>query len=279
MNKTNNTKLNNNSAIIDPQTDLKPPGSLADINPEDIKTMNLHQLGELIGRLEREIPQPTENQVDPTRKLAGNQWEIPENAGNSRSFSDLVERGSCRDSSSDHPSTNPTDTSPASIPNETPPIANPLRYRHSILLALNKEDHAFVLDLLETHTLEQTKTRLANPRPYGLGIRVSVSALQRFGSNNRMAEIFTHQETALEEAGIVLENATEMDDTQFVLAAKHLLKLRLVRTAISPRSPTAELRSLFQILDRLRQTDLAERRLVLAEKNAAKQNPSEGSAS
>src|SRR4051812_32125589 len=68
------------SQPVPPPTSQQPTLTpLENLNPEDVKTMNIHQLADLVGRLEREMSEPTENQEDPTGKLVGNQWEIPEN--------------------------------------------------------------------------------------------------------------------------------------------------------------------------------------------------------
>ena len=51
-------------------------------------------------------------------------------------------------------------------------------------------------------------------------------------------------------------------------AAKHLLKRRVLESSISPTSDTDEICKLFRLLERIRAMDLAERRLVLAEKQS-----------
>jgi hypothetical protein len=132
---------------------------------------------------------------------------------------------------------------------------------------LPPNDQRLILNLLNEHTYEETRAILRSPRPLGLSINPSLSALHGFyyrWRNNDLAERLD----MLDEQVAYIQAIAGHNDENFVQSSVHLLKRRLLETSISPTSKTAELRMLFGILDRMKNTELAERRIQLAEKKA-----------
>jgi hypothetical protein len=130
-----------------------------------------------------------------------------------------------------------------------------------------------ILDLLEDRSYDCVKNILARPKPLGLGFKTSVGALHAFYYRHRTDHLDDTREMLEEQSNYLLAQAGGNDEN-FVKAAKHLFKRRLLETTLSPVSKTAELRALFGILDRIKSAELAERRLQLAEKKAETEKPS-----
>ena len=124
-----------------------------------------------------------------------------------------------------------------------------------------------ILELLENRTYEYVRNSLARPKPLGLGLKTSIAALHAFYYRHRTDELDEKREMLEEQTDYILAQAGDNDE-KFIKASKHLFKRRLLETSIAPTSSTTELRSLFGILDRLTNADLAERRLRLAEQRA-----------
>lgn len=134
------------------------------------------------------------------------------------------------------------------------------------------EQH-FIMELLQEYTYEQTRAILGRPKPLGLGISPSISALHGFYYRWRNDDLAERLDM-LDEQVAYIQAVAGNNDENFVKSSVHLLKRRLLETSISPTSKTAELRALFGILDRIKNTELAERRLQLAEKKTETEKPS-----
>jgi hypothetical protein len=126
----------------------------------------------------------------------------------------------------------------------------------------------YVLDLLENRTYENVKHILSRPKPLGLGLKTSIGALHAFYYRHRADDLDEKREMLEEQTDYILAQAGDNDE-KFIKAAKHLFKRRLLESSIAPTSSTAELRTLFGILNSLTSAELTERRVRLAEQRLA----------
>lgn len=187
--------------------------------------------------------------------IAGNQGEAPEKSlGNDREIHGNSEA--------------PTQTQQAAV-TVVDPVRRLFKWADRCELSdLNHEDESRILELLEEHTYARVRDIIAQPRPDGFNCRTSISTLQRFYAGYRAELMEEEAAVARDQIEIILQQAGD-DDEAFYKAARHLLKRRLLETSISPTGKTDEICRLFGMLERIRLTDIAERRLALDEDKAA----------
>jgi hypothetical protein len=128
-----------------------------------------------------------------------------------------------------------------------------------------------ILELIDSSTLDSATLQITTRQPYGLGIKTNRSALYWFHKKHEAAKLAAHRDEAGRHAAELLKNA-DATDADFSRATQHLIKLRLLETAMCEKTDANAILALSKSLDRLRAADHAERRLQLAEKKAEPQN-------
>jgi hypothetical protein len=192
--------------------------------------------------------------VEPEKMLTHpeNQHVMPENKPENSSVARIL--------SDDNKIYDPEDSGPFAWKPRSPLDRLPLRDQH------------YIQELLEQYTYEETRAFLQRPRPLGLGIRPSISALHGFYYRWRNDDLVDRLDM-LDQQVAYIQSVAGNNDENFVQTSVHLLKRRLLESSISPVSKTAELRILFGILDRIKNTELAERRVALAEQKQSAAKP------
>ena len=229
------------------------------IRPAEIISMNTnHSNAESITQLNSQPNLTSPSQRTPcaepenSKPLPENQRFMPENEPENRSVRFSM--------SEDHVLYDPEDPGPFSWKPRSP------------LDRLPAKEQRFIMELLQQYTYEQARAILSRARPLGLGINPSISALHGFYYRWRNDELAERLDM-LDEQVSYIQGIAGKNDENFVDASIHLLKRRLLETSIAPTSKTAELRALFGILDRIKNTELAERRVRLAEQKAEQREP------
>jgi hypothetical protein len=108
---------------------------------------------------------------------------------------------------------------------------------------------------------------LAAPEPVGWNFQTCDTSLRRFKKRYEKKLRSTELMAAFTEARRFLAE-TAHDEQSYMDAARRLLKIRLYKNAADPEGSAEELELLMSLLDRQRRTDLAERRVKVAEQKA-----------
>lgn len=128
--------------------------------------------------------------------------------------------------------------------------------KNSKLGRLSQEDRATVIQLCDQHPYEHVVELLALPRPEGLGLSTSKSALSRFYNQY-------HRDTQDQFATIQLAQTTEPDfeknEKIYLAATIAVLQQRIFR-ALSNRQPFSEIAPMFRAMLELRHEYLALRK-------------------
>ena len=127
-----------------------------------------------------------------------------------------------------------------------------------------------ILEIIDANTLDAATLQVTTKKPYGLGIKTNRTALYRFHKNHEAAKLAAHRDDAARQAAQLLKNA-DATDAEFSRATQHLIKLRLLEASMCDKTNPNAILALTKSLDRLRASDHAERRLVLAEKKTNRQ--------
>jgi hypothetical protein len=119
--------------------------------------------------------------------------------------------------------------------------------------------------LLQDNPATVVVKMIAAPEPVGWNFHISDTSLRRFERRYRKKLEAAERAAAYAEARAVIEQ-TSSDEQAYTQAAQRLMKLRLYQTVADPAGSDTKLELLFKLLDRQRRTDLAERRVQIAEK-------------
>ncbi|HUS35428.1 MAG TPA: hypothetical protein VM680_08770, partial [Verrucomicrobiae bacterium] len=121
---------------------------------------------------------------------------------------------------------------------------------------------------IHEHPLTAVVKMVRAPEPIGWNLKTCDTSLRRFKERYKkkleaaeLANAFTEAEETIQQTGA--------DEQTYMNAARRLLKIRLYKNAADPEGSAEELELLIRLLDRQRRTDLAERRVQVAEKKAA----------
>ena len=116
-----------------------------------------------------------------------------------------------------------------------------------------------ILRLLDTYSAWRVVETLARPRPYGLNLKTSKSALNLF--RKRFAKAKENAIKALQQSSIddLMAKANESEDI-FQAAVQRCLKTRLLTATSDPNSNLADINTLVLSLTRLRKQALAEQK-------------------
>lgn len=170
----------------------------------------------------------------------------------------------------------PSSNSKPSI--QTNPTAKPSPTREEYIL-LNENPSRSPIDdfpaerqqilyaLLYEYTYVFVAKLLAQPEPVGWNFQTSDTSLKRFKKRYRKKLEAAERAEAFAEAHSTIQQ-TGPDEQTYMDAARRLLKIRLYKNAADPESSGEQLELLIRLLDRQRRTDLAERRVKLAEQSA-----------
>jgi hypothetical protein len=189
-------------------------------------------------------------------KSAGNQpTETENNPGNTREQSE--NNPSDPGKTAPEPGKNNTDPGKTNHPSGRSPY-EPAHGPRGFLNELPKETQEQILDFLEVMSYENVISILAQPRPHGLGVRVSKGALERFYNRHSLSRL-RQEAAAVSAEARAFANDPSISSEDFTGAATRILRSRLLQFTHQVHS-FETLEKLSNVLDKCRRTDLAERR-------------------
>lgn len=164
------------------------------------------------------------------------------------------------------PETNPQTTreKPAIPRSPYEPAYGPLGY----LNTLPAETQAYIRALLEEYSSPQVAAILAKPAPEGIEREISTHALFRFHRRQRQTNERKQLAIFAQKARESLDNA-DATDAEFTNAAVRFIRASLLDTVTEVNSLEL-LKSIHGMINSLRRTDIAERRINLAEQKEKK---------
>jgi hypothetical protein len=168
---------------------------------------------------------------------------------------------------SSHSTPQPADAPSQPKPNSRPDAA-PKHGPVGSLFKLPPATQQQILDLLDRYSIRMARERIAQPEPDGLGISVSEDILSRFLRHHKLRRQKDLHAELISKARKLLAAADPQNDSHLTAAALRLLKAQLFELTASDSRAMSRLKDLHLILNRIRLTDLAERRVHLAEKRS-----------
>jgi hypothetical protein len=139
--------------------------------------------------------------------------------------------------------------------------------RRSPIDDFTPERQRILYGLIQEFSFAKVARMIGQPEPIGWNFKTSDTSIKRFKKRYDKKLEADERAAALADAHETIQQ-TGADEETYMKAARRLLKMRFYKNAADPEGKAEELELLMSLLDRQRRTDLAERRVQVAEKKA-----------
>lgn len=136
------------------------------------------------------------------------------------------------------------------------------------LNTLPAETQAYISALLSEYSLSEVSAILAKPAPEGIAREISTQALYRFNHRNRQTNEQQHLASLAQKVRAHLDNP-DATDADLTSATTRFIRASLL-DSVTEVTTLDLLKSIHTMVNSLRRTDIAERRISLAEQNENK---------